>query len=224
VSDTPRRDFAARPQVLTPSSTPTAGAPSASAQASRGSASSPGTPGATPSTSPSPGTRPSAASSSYRVVGVLEDRSGDQGLDGPAYADLLSVQLADDGTRLRVTVTMGGALPLQPASRESLGIGVDLYQRTTQTESSYQLFADGGPDGWYAYLQTPRGFVRYPGTFALAGARLVFTVPWSSVGSPSRGAFSSFADWTQGGRAGTLGGNANSHDEAPALGNRSWSR
>ena len=157
-------------------------------------------------------------------MGSLDDRAGDQGLDGPAYGDLRAVQLASDGTRLRVTVTMGSALPAQPASRESLGIGVDLYQRTTQSESDFQLFADGGPDGWFAYLQTPRGFVRYPGTFALSGARLVFTVPLSSVGSPSHGAFSAFADWTQGGRAGALGGNANSHDEAPTLGNRAWSR
>jgi len=154
----------------------------------------------------------------------LTDASGDQGLDGPTYGDLREVRIEDDGTRARVTVTMGGALPAHPVSRESLGIGVDLYGRTTQTESDYQLFADGGPDGWFAYLETPRGFVKYPGTFALSGARLVFTLPWSSLGSRTSGAFSSFADWTQGGKAGTLGGNASSRDDAPALGSKAWSR
>ena len=156
------------------------------------------------------------------MVATLDDAKGDQGLGGPAYGDLRSVVLASNGSNLRVTVTLAGALPPRPASRESLGIGVDLYQRTTQTESDYQLFADGGPDGWFAYLQTPRGFVRYPGTFGLTGAQLVFTVPWSSVGSRTSGAFSAFADWTQGGRAG-LTGNPSSHDEAPTLGNRAYS-
>jgi hypothetical protein len=157
------------------------------------------------------------------VIATLDDAKGDQGLDGPAYGDLRSIVLATNGTDLRVTVALGGALPSRAASRESLGIGVDLYQRTTQTESDYQLFADGGPDGWFAYLQTPRGFVRYPGTFAISGSQVVLTVPWASLGSRTSGAFSAFADWTQGGRAG-LTGNPSSHDEAPALGNRAYTR
>jgi hypothetical protein len=131
--------------------------------------------------------------------------------------------MATNGTNLWVTVTMSAALPARPASRESLGIGVDLFRQVTQAESDYQLFADGGPDGWFAYLQTPRGFVRYPGTFALNGAQLAFTVPLSSLGSPSKGAFSAFADWTQGGQAG-LTGNPSSHDEAPTLGKQAYSR
>jgi hypothetical protein len=158
------------------------------------------------------------------VVAVLTDASDDQGIDGPAYADLREVRVEDDGTHARVTVTTSAALPRSPATRESLGFGVDLYATTRQTESDYQLFADGGPDGWFAYLQTPKGFVRYPGTFGLTGATLVFTVPWSSIGGRTSGALSAFADWTQGGRNGTLGGNASSHDQAPTLGTRSYAR
>jgi hypothetical protein len=158
------------------------------------------------------------------VVASLPDARGDEGLDGPAYADLRQVVIEDDGTSARVTVTLDGALPARPVSRESLGIGVDLYARTAQAEGDYQLFAEGGPDGWFAYLETPRGFVRYPGTFAVSGTRLVFTVPWQSLGSRTSGALSAFADWTQGGRAGTLGGNASSRDDAPAVGTRAWSR
>ena len=166
---------------------------------------------------------PAAAISSYRVVASLTDASGDQGLGGPAYGDLRSVVLATDGPDLRVTVTLGAPLPSRAKARESLGIGVDLYRQPTQSESDYQLFADGEPDGWFAYLQTPRGFVRYPGTFGLAGAQIVFTVPWASVGARTSGAFSAFVDWTQGGHAG-LTGNPSSHDEAPALGNQPYSR
>jgi hypothetical protein len=105
-----------------------------------------------------------------------------------------------------------------------MGIGVDLYRTVTQGESDYQLFADGGPDGWFAYLQTPKGFVRYPGSFALSGARLVLTVPWSSLGGRRSGRFSAFVDWTQGGRPGTLGGNASSQDLAPEVGTVAYGR
>jgi hypothetical protein len=218
-SDTPRRDFAARPQpsaaALLP--TPTAAASASSAPTL------PAAPSLATSSSAAAAAGPTAPASNppYRVVAVLDDAQGDQGLGGPAYGDLRSVRIEDDGTHARVTVTMAGALPARPVSREALGIGVDLYARTAQTEGDYQLFADGGPDGWFAYLQTPKGFVRFPGTFALSGARVVFTVPWSSLGS-SR-AFSAFADWTQGGKAG-LTGNPSSHDEAPALGHRAYSR
>jgi hypothetical protein len=225
VSETPRRDLAGRPVVAAPV------APSSAVTASAV-ASLPATPGAASTAVPatpspaheSPNALAPAGSPPYRGVAVLSDARGDQGIDGRAYGDLRQVLIQDNGTSARVTVTMDGTLPAHPASRESLGIGVDLYARTTQTEGDYQLFADGGPDGWFAYLETPRGFVRYPGTFALAGARLVFTVPWSSLGSRTSGAFSAFADWTQGGKAGTLGGNASSRDDAPALGSKAWSR
>jgi hypothetical protein len=165
-----------------------------------------------------------ASAPPYRVVGSLEDTRGDQGLEGPAYADLRAVTVEDDGTHARVTVALSAALPLRAKDRESLGIGVDVYRTVTQGESDYQLFADGGPDGWFAYLQTPKGFVRYPGSFALSGTRMVFTLPWSSLGGRRTGRFSAFADWTQGGRPGTLGGNASSQDLAPAVGSTAYGR
>ena len=223
VSETPRRDLAGRPETPLVTIAP---APSTTIAISPpvvpSTAPSPTVSAMTPATAGSPA--PLASSPPYRVVAVLTDPSGDQGVEGPAYGDLREVRIEDDGTQARVTVTMAGELPARPASRESLGIGVDLYARTTQTEGEYQLFADGGPGGWFAYLETPRGFVKYPGTFALSGARLVFTVPWSGLGSRTSGAFSAFADWTQGGKAGTLGGNANSRDDAPAVGSKAWSR
>jgi hypothetical protein len=151
-------------------------------------------------------------------VGSVSDTSGDQGLEGPTYADLRTVRVEDDGTHARVTVTLGAALPLNAKARESLGFGVDFSRTALQNESDYQLFADGGTDGWFAYLQTPKGFVRYPGSFAISGTRLVFTVPWSALGGRRQGRFSAFADWSQGGRPGTLGGNATSQDLAPELG------
>lgn len=158
------------------------------------------------------------------MVATLTDPRDDQGAEGPAYADLLGIVFEDDGRNARVTIRMRGALPAPTASRESLGLGVDLYSGATQTESDYQLFADGGPDGWFAYLQTPQGFVRYPGTFDVTGDHVAFTVPWSSLGDRSSGWFSSFADWTHGGTAAPLGGNRSSQDRAPASGSQAWSR
>jgi hypothetical protein len=152
----------------------------------------------------------------------MPDGAGDAGLGAPAYADLRSVTLADNGTSLRVTVVMKGALPAKTAAGESMGIGVDLYRAAVHRESDYQLFADGEPDGWFAYLDTPKGFVRYPGTFALGGATLVFTVPWASVGNPRTGRTSAFADWSQQSSAAT--GNPSSNDFVPTLGTTDYSR
>ncbi len=133
----------------------------------------------------------------FRSLATQSDPGGDAGLDTPPYADLRSVTLAANGTDLRVTVTVDGALPDRTDDGETIGIGVDLYPPQRQRESDYQLFVDGEPDGWFAYLDTPRGFVRYPGTFGLGSSRLVFTVPLSSVGSPRTGRFSAFVDWSR---------------------------
>lgn len=195
----PTRSAASRPQVSATA------APSASPHAVTGSA-----------------TR--SAAPPYRSVVVLDDRTGDQGLQGPSYGDLLRVEVADDGHDARVTVVLAGTLPVRAAARESIGVGVDFFSSATQRSSDYQLFADGEPDGWFAYLDTPRGFVRYPGTFAVGGTRIVFTVPWSALGGRSRGYVSAFADWTQGGQAATLGGNAASNDRAPAIGSTAYAR
>jgi hypothetical protein len=104
---------------------------------------------------------------------------------------------------------------------ETMGVGVDFYRTGTQTESDYQLFADGEPDGWFAYLQGPDGkFVRYPGTFGVGGRRLEFTVPWSALGSPASGSFTAFADWTRD----TSPTNVSGQDHAPNLGKASFTR
>jgi hypothetical protein len=130
------------------------------------------------------------------VAARADDLGGDQGQDGPAYSDLRQVLVEDEGRSARVTVSVGADLPTRLASGEVMGIGVDLY-RMGQAESDYQLFADGETDGWTAYLQTPKGFVAYPGTFTLAGDRLVFTVAWSALGAPHQGEIAAFADWSR---------------------------
>ena len=132
------------------------------------------------------------------------------------------MSLQDNGGQLRVEIVLNGKLPTQAATDETLGIGLDLYRPGTRRESDYQLFADGEPDGWFAYLDTPDGFVRYPGTFGLGGNRIIFTVPWSAVGNPARGRYSAFVDWSQ--RSSGLTGNKASNDYTPAVGTASYTR
>ena len=235
-SDGPRRDLAASPESLPPLApvvtSPTGGAtlgpgrPGASSGASAGASASvrPGGPGATfrPGRSASPTgagatLRPGAA---YRAVGTAADGTGDTEGSGPAYADLVGVTVEDDGTNARVTITFAGDVPSRLPAGETMGTGVDLYRSPTQVESDYQLFADGQPDGWFAYLQTPKGFVRYPGRFGIGGRRIEFVVPWSALGSPSSGAFSAFADWTRD----ATPANAFSEDHAPNVGNARFTR
>jgi hypothetical protein len=228
-SDTPRRDFAGRPEAAPSGPAPAAASPAATtssgavatssgAPASAGATTRPGATAAASAAAPAKPVPAPEGEGPYRQVGTVSDLRDDQGREGPGYADVLAVLLEDDGTRLRATVRTGGTVPQQPAAGEVLGIGVDLYDRAGEFESDYQLFADGGADGWFAYLSTPKGFVRYPGRFVITGDQLVFTVPWTAVGGRKDGFTKAFADWTREG-GGTLGGNATANDRAPLTGN-----
>jgi hypothetical protein len=180
-------------------------------------------PGATlggPAATPTPGGATLRPGPPFRQVGSAPDGTNDAEGAAPAYGDLVGVTVEDDGTNARVTVTFRGDVPARLAADETMGVGVDFFRSGTQVESDYQLFADGEPDGWFAYLQTPKGFVRFPGRFGVGGRRLEFTVPWSSIGSPSSGRFSAFADWTRKGTA----VNSYSEDHAPNLGTAPFTR
>lgn len=167
------------------------------------------------------GSAPDAPTGPFRTFATLPDDLTDAAPSSPTYAELRSITLQSNEADLRVVVTVGGPLPSRLSDDEVMGIGVDLYRPGDKAESDYQLFVDGEPDGWFAYLQTPRGFVRYPGAFALGGNRLVFTVPLSSVGSPTAGRFSAFVDWTGG--TGLVNSEASS-DYAPKDGTKPYRR
>jgi hypothetical protein len=134
----------------------------------------------------------------------MDDPAVDHG-DGPGYADLRDVELRESGGRLAVSVRVGEVVPGRLVEREAQGVGIDIF-RSRSDESDYQLFLAGGVDGWRAFLQTPRGFVDFPGTFAVTGPTLEVVVPWSAVGGRSGGEVSVFADWSSGvGRLSTDG-------------------
>jgi hypothetical protein len=126
----------------------------------------------------------------------ISDARADAGVGAPAFADLDGVVVelvADDA---RVTVVLGADVPTKLAEHEAVGIGFDLY-RTGGRESDYQLFADGGAGGWQGYLQTPTGFVEYPGRLQIGGRQLVFTVPLRSLGGPGEVSASVFLDYSK---------------------------
>lgn len=223
-SSSPRPDLAARAEVaarnleLAPGGAP-ADAPadnrSAGGRGRQAGRSGPG--GGTPSGGP--GAAPGSASGEQAAPATAEtgagagggtwssvldvhDPSADQGA-APAYADVVATTFEDDGRHLRVTVRLDGAVPGRLADHEVEGIGIDLFRENLQ-ESDYQVYLDGGAHGWRGFLQTPQGFVRYPGTLELAGRALTATLPWSSLGGRRDGQVSAFVDWSDGsGRAGS---------------------
>lgn len=148
----------------------------------------------------------------FRRLAVVDDPSGDQGLEGPRYADARRLVIAGTDPRLRVAVVVGDALPATLAEGEVMGVGVDLF-RDQDAESEYQLFAEGSSDGWFAYLDTPDGLVDYPGTFRLGGRRLELEVPWDAVGGRRRAGVALFVDWSRSRPTGVLA--ASSEDRAP---------
>lgn len=147
----------------------------------------------------------------FAIVGAVADEGGDAAPKTPGYADVLSVEIESDGPRARIVVSMAGRLPDRFTKGEIEGVGVDLFRDS----GDYQVFASGEPGGWYGYLYTPEGFVRYEGTFGVAGRTIVFTVPWSALGGTEPGTFSAFVDWTGPPEGGT---NDFSQDLAPEEG------
>src|SRR5439155_23212034 len=109
---------------------------------------------------------------------------------------------------------MSGAVPLATASGEAEGVGVDIF-RMNDNDSDYQLFADGESDGWYGYLQGPSGLVAYPGTLSVGGDRLVFQVPWASIGGRVAARVSVFVDWSKSAAATVA---VSGHDRVPDAG------
>jgi hypothetical protein len=109
----------------------------------------------------------------------------------------VGLTLEDDGRQLRVTVRLASLVPGRLADREVQGVGVDLFRGSSQ-ESDFQLFLGGGAHGWRGFLQTPRGFVAYPGTVAVDGSVLTTTVPWAAVGGRRDGEVLAFVDWSDG--------------------------
>lgn len=178
----------------------------------------PGTPTASTTTTSTaapnrPTSTPTTIADTYRTVATSSDPRRDHGAEGPAYADLLTLRV-DRGTRtMRFVVDVAGDLPASLATGEVEGIGVDLY-RGLGLESAYQVFVDGGSDGWRAFFQRGTEFVAYPGTFRQGGGRLELVVPLDAFtdGAPERA--SAFADWSRRTDAGTR----NSEDLLPELG------
>lgn len=124
------------------------------------------------------------------------DGLGDHG-NGPEYADITGLAVKDSGADVMLGVTVAGVLPGELVTGEVQGVGVDLY-RSDDMESDYQVFFDGGTHGWRAFLQTPDGFVDFPGTFAVSGRTLTAVVPWASLGGRQHAVVSAFADWSSG--------------------------
>lgn len=128
----------------------------------------------------------------FTVIASLSDPAGDLGPGIPSSADLVRVTIGDDGTRARIIIDVAGSLPARTGRAEVEGIGVDLYRDS----GDYQLFASGETTGWFGYLYTPQGFVRYEGGFELEQERVIFTVPWTAIGGRGSGEFGVFLEWT----------------------------
>jgi hypothetical protein len=142
------------------------------------------------------GSRPAAAPGSWEVLLTADDPAGDAGRS-PAYADVRAVRFATRGDDAALQVVTAATVPARLAPGEVVGLGIDVF-RGAGVESDHQVFLDGGADGWRAYLQTPRGFVRFPGSFALRGTALEVTLPWSALGGRDAFSASAFLDWSDG--------------------------
>jgi hypothetical protein len=145
-----------------------------------------------------------AQAARWSALASIDDPVGDQGL-GPEYADLRSVRFGERDGTLAISVTVGSDVPATLADREVQGVGIDVF-RSSSSESDYQVFLDGGRHGWRAFLQTPDGFVEFPGSFGVDGRTFSVSLPWSALGGRRHAQVSVFADWSSaGGRSSSDG-------------------
>lgn len=174
------------------------------------------TPSTSPTSSPtgSSTASPTPSAAPFRTRARVADEKGDAGILAPPHADIVLCLIESNGETARVTVQVAANVSARLASGEVIGIGVDLFRNASARESDYQLFADGGASGWFAYLQTPDGFVEFPGAFRMGDSRLVFEVPLRSLGGLSATATATFLDWSQRGSGVPTSGN----DRAPDTG------
>lgn len=173
-----------------PSPSPAEGASPAAAQDAAAPASQ-GSPPASQSGDGSSGDGGAPQASTPVVLLAVADAAGDHGARGPDWTDLRALELVEVGNDLRVTLRFGGQLPAAPPEGEVPLIAVDIG------DDGYQLFVEGGGESWAAYLDTPQGFVAYPGTFELAGSAIVLQVPFNAVGSPTRAPVRAWVEWSR---------------------------
>ncbi|HVF12419.1 MAG TPA: hypothetical protein VNA87_04965 [Actinomycetota bacterium] len=155
-------------------------------------------PSATPVRLPEGGSKASASlspGSATRTLVVIDDAHADHG-SGPAYADIRKLVLQDLGTSARLILEFGEDLPPKIPEQEVMGVGVDFFF-TGASESDYQVFLDGGPNGWFAHFQTPQGYAQFPGTLTLGGNRAIVELDWGALGGASSGTISNFVDWSK---------------------------
>ena len=151
------------------------------------------TEGGQPRQEPSTPGQPAAP---FRVVSAFDDPAGDASGQAPGYADIRNLLIESNGTAARVTVSVAERIPRALADGEVQGLGIDFY-RSDDRESDFQLFLDGGSDGWLAYIHRPSGVEEYPGRFAVGGRVFVLTLPWSALGGARQASVSMFIDWSQ---------------------------
>lgn len=154
---------------------------------------------------------PGAAEGGGSDLANVEDPTDDQG-DGPRYADLTAVRLADSDGGLAVSLALRGIVPGRLARRELMQVGVDLFRVSPlemllgDTASDYQIRLQGGVDGWRAFLRQKDGYVPFPGTFTVSGRTLHVVLPWEALGGRKRAVVEAYVDWSSGvGRLSTDG-------------------
>ena len=189
---------AAKPQALDPSlggtSTTAAGGTATTATTGRGAT---GTtrPGGGP-TGPGGSTATTAAPVPFRPLVEVADRTGDHGLSGKPFGDMVSVRAEDNGTSARFTVSVAGDIPAVLPTEETLGIGVNIDRKLDDRDSDFQVYALGTEEGWLAYYFDGSTQRQFPGTFELGANKVVFVVSWAALGGRSPSQMSVFCDWS----------------------------
>lgn len=127
------------------------------------------------------------------VVDAMGDAEG-QG-QVPAWVDLTGGMLVDSGPALKAMASFAAALPARmPDNRTVATNGIQLL--LPKDKKAY-LYAEGGPQGWKAYLVRNKTSALPPGAFSLNGTEMHWSVPWAELGNPTRIDWGLHLSWTR---------------------------
>jgi hypothetical protein len=125
--------------------------------------------------------------------------------DVPAYTEITRASVEGRGNSVRLTLTLAAFVPdAMPDGDTFFNVG---FRFKGKGHEERYVSADADQNGWHPSVRGSD----YPGSFSVSGATIVFELPWSAIGGPSR--FKWYADdsWVHSGLVTT----SYSFDEAP---------
>lgn len=114
----------------------------------------------------------------------------------PAYAEILLVQITGLGDDVAFELTFDGNLP-ERMTDDSTYMMVGWSVTGREDEDGYGFGARATSEGWETYAGNKQEAQPFPGTFAIDGNQMTFTLPWRYLKGPRSFGWFATSAWVQ---------------------------